>query len=108
MFQQFVQLLRIDWWPGLQLGNWQFYEEALTKHIEEDEPEYNILAGISKVVAAPVRKERCSKNLTMTELVDNANNGMPLYIWNYLKSTKNESDQVVVIGVNTPFYDVST
>lgn len=101
-------LLEINWWNGLRLGNWHFYEEALSQHIELHNLEYDILAGISGTVAIPVYREECDENRSWMKLLDNMDHSIPLYIWHYLKSSGNQTNsEVVIIGVNTPFYEVS-
>ncbi|TMW39163.1 hypothetical protein DOY81_015757, partial [Sarcophaga bullata] len=35
---------------------------------------------------------------------DNVNRKIPFYVWNYLRATDN-SAEIVVIGVNSPFYE---
>lgn len=110
-FNNFGGLLDFGWWPGLRLGNWRLYEEALEQHIDATDYDYDILAGISGKISIPVNVNSCHKNhknRTLMEFNEDISHKIPLYIWNYLKSTTGENvSDIVVIGVNTPFYDVS-
>lgn len=106
-YKQFAGLLEFVWWTGLRLGNWRHYEEALSSHLELDASAYDVLSGVSDHVSAPIyKKDSCQQNRTMVELVDRTKRRIPLYVWQYLKSTKNDSDNLVVIGINSPFPEV--
>ncbi|KAM7353422.1 uncharacterized protein ACRADG_005493 isoform 2-T2 [Cochliomyia hominivorax] len=96
--------LDLAWWPNLRLGNWQRYERALTAHIQKEHQAYDVVAGISSVARAPVMAT-CENNFTLIELKDNKNREIPMYVWNYLRSTINSSDEIVIIGFNSPFYE---
>ncbi|XP_037819529.1 uncharacterized protein LOC119608962 [Lucilia sericata] len=97
-------ILDLAWWPNLRLGNWKRYENALTKQVEEQQQAYDILSGVSGVATAPILKA-CESNFTLKELIDNRNRIIPMYVWNYLRSTSNSSDEIVIIGFNSPFYE---
>ncbi|KAI8124773.1 hypothetical protein FF38_09494 [Lucilia cuprina] len=97
-------ILDLAWWPNLRLGNWKRYENALTKHVERQQQAYDILSGVSGVATVPIIKT-CESNFTLKELIDNRNRIIPMYVWNYLRSTSNSSDEIVIIGFNSPFYE---
>uniref|UniRef100_A0A1I8PVK8 DNA/RNA non-specific endonuclease domain-containing protein n=1 Tax=Stomoxys calcitrans TaxID=35570 RepID=A0A1I8PVK8_STOCA len=107
-FDKFSLLLNIPWWTGLRLGNWHRYEVALEKHIEAGPHTYDILTGISNTISMPISNScKVEQELQMVELKDQKNHTVPLYVWQYLKSTGNvtDLDEILVIGVNTPFQD---
>ncbi|XP_065356791.1 uncharacterized protein LOC135951135 [Calliphora vicina] len=101
---QLGSILDLAWWPPLRLGNWKRYETALAKQVENQNQVYDILAGVSAVAMAPIIKT-CDTYYTLKELIDNRNHKIPMYIWNYLRSTSNSSDEIVVIGFNSPFFE---
>ncbi|XP_013099243.2 uncharacterized protein LOC106081661 [Stomoxys calcitrans] len=98
-------MIDIPWWSALRLGNWQFYTEALKEHVEKTSNEYEILAGVSGTISVPIYKESCHENRNWVEIVDDEGNKIPLYIWNYLKNPKNDVEDYVIIGVNSPFFE---
>lgn len=100
-------LLELDWWPNLRLGNWRLYERALREHIEADKAIYDILAGTSHIVGVPSFEGACGENYTMVSVQYSDNKYIPMYVWQYLKSVKGNGTDVVVIGVNSAFVDVS-
>ncbi|XP_013099270.2 uncharacterized protein LOC106081671 [Stomoxys calcitrans] len=106
-FDKLGGLLNIPWWTGLRLGNWHRYEMALETHIESGPHTYDILTGILNTISVPIPNNSCQEELKMVELKDQKNRTIPLYVWQYLKSTGNitDLDEIMIIGVNTPFQD---
>ncbi|XP_037818938.1 uncharacterized protein LOC119608550 [Lucilia sericata] len=102
--QQFSSLLGFLWWPNLRLNNWQRYEAALEKHVENEHQAYDILAGISGTLKAPFI-DNCQTNYTMKEVIAKTDRTIPLYVWNYLQGSDNYTDEIVIIGFNSPFND---
>ena len=78
---------------------------ALENYIENTNHSYDILAGVSDVVKVPILKS-CATNFSLVDFNDNLNRKIPFYIWNYLRATDNSSE-IVIIGVNSPYYEVS-
>lgn len=99
-------LVDTTWWTSLRLGNWKLFEEALSNHIEADGVEYEILSGVSGIASAPIYRRNCDSNRSFVEIVDRGNRKIPLYIWNYLKASHHNSEDLVIIGINSPFYEV--
>ncbi|KAI8124981.1 hypothetical protein CVS40_4699 [Lucilia cuprina] len=100
--QEFSSLLEFVWWPNLRLNNWKRYETALEKHVESDKQAYDIIAGVSAVLKAPII-ENCQTNFTMKDVISKSDNTIPLYVWNYLQARGNSSNEFVIIGFNSPF-----
>lgn len=98
-------LLDLAWWPNLRLGNWERYETALATRVKHQHQSYDILAGVSGTAAVPLF-EGCQNNSTLKRIVDKRNSRVPLFVWNYLHSTTNSTEKIVVIGVNSPFLEV--
>ncbi|XP_019894093.1 uncharacterized protein LOC101894897 [Musca domestica] len=98
-------LLEVHWWPGLRSGNWHRYEKALKEHIEADQEIYDILAGVSGAVAVPFHGNGSGANYFMAEVYYWHDRKIPLYIWHYLKSKRDNANDVVVIAVNSAFSD---
>ncbi|XP_011294325.1 uncharacterized protein LOC105262102 [Musca domestica] len=98
-------LLEFHWWPNLHSGNWHRYEKALKEHIETDKEIYEILEGVSGAVAVPFYGNGSGGNYSMVEVTYWHDRKIPLYIWQYLKSKKDNGKDVVVIAVNSAFTD---
>lgn len=107
-YDKFGGFIELDWWPSLRTGNWRLYEKALREHIEADKEIYDVLAGVSNSIAVPSYENVCRENYTMIDVIYRDNQKIPLYVWHYLKSLKEANGtNVVVIGVNSAFSDVS-
>ncbi|XP_073826273.1 uncharacterized protein [Musca autumnalis] len=102
---EFSRLLEVSWWQGLRLGNWILYEEAFSQHLNATHINYEVLSGVSGSVAVPIYECSSHTNRTMTEVIDKKGRTIPLYIWQYLKPKADNQNAVVIIGINTPFYN---
>lgn len=102
---QFKSLLDFILWPNLRLYNWNNYQMALEAHVERDNQIYDILAGISGAIKVPYLED-CQRNYSMKELYDDQNRKIPMYVWNYLQARNDSTKDIVIIGFNSPFYEV--
>ncbi|KAM7351082.1 uncharacterized protein ACRADG_004067 [Cochliomyia hominivorax] len=97
-------LLEFLWWPNLRLHNWRNYIKALESHVESDHQTYDILAGVSGVVEIP-QLEECHGNFNMKQLNIDEHKNIPIYVWNYLQDREKRKDDIVIIGINSPFQE---
>lgn len=97
----------MDWWPNLRSGNWRLYEQALREHIDTNGVVYDILAGVSGSITVPHYGNVSHANYTMIDVTYWNDQKIPLFVWHYLKSPKENGRDFIVIGVNSAFSDVS-
>ncbi|XP_065356736.1 uncharacterized protein LOC135951085 [Calliphora vicina] len=99
---QFLSPIEFAWWQNLRLYNWKNYATALEQHVESENQTYDILAGVSGATKIPIIDD-CETNYTLKEVVYGTEQKIPLYVWNYLQARDNSSNEIVIIGFNSPF-----
>lgn len=94
----------IPWWRSLKFGNWKLLEEAIDM-VSRNET-YDVFAGTSDIVIYP-SNDKCMSTDLLTFKVDSYIRNVPKYIWNYVKKREEADDGIVIIGINSPFFDSS-
>ncbi|CAD7079933.1 unnamed protein product [Hermetia illucens] len=92
----------IAWWKPLKFGNWKLVEAAIEKISANSV--YDIYAGTAGRVVYP-NNDNCMSTEELTYKVDDYQRNVPLYVWNYVSERDNEDPGVVIIGVNSPFFE---
>lgn len=79
----------------------------MREHIGAEGEFYDILAGVSGSITVPHYENASHENYAIIDVTYWNNQKIPLYVWHYLKSLRENGRDFVVIGVNSAFSDVS-
>ncbi|CAD7079951.1 unnamed protein product [Hermetia illucens] len=101
-FKDFISVNSIPWWKPLKYFNWGSLEDAIVR-LSKNET-YDVFAGTSGNVVF-LSNDKCSDPYPLTYKVEPHDRNIPLYVWNYIRKKDLTDDGVVVIGINSPFFD---